>query len=178
MSDEIAQMLANHEAESWSDMEEDDGDAVYDNPRASALERLEAYVDHCFDAYPVVRNNLDRDQVQCCVADWGRRRGQARYNTTMGKQKFGQRVSDSRWKNRTSGSHALFIAEALVGVAPEDDKGVGWKPCVRHELGHLIDYEKRGTSDHGPKFKAVMSQFGEEQNDGQHAHGWAPRVHR
>lgn len=178
MTSEIDKMLANHEAQSWSDIEEEDGDAVYDDARASPLERLESYVDYCFETYPVVENHLDREQVQCCVADWDRRRGQARYNTTMGKRVFGKQVRDKKWRNRTRGSHALFLAKALIGVAPEEDGGVGWKPCVRHELGHLIDYEKRGRSGHGPKFKAVMSQFGEEQNNGKSTHGYAPSYHR
>lgn len=174
---DIDQMLSNHEADTWEDTNSVDS-AVFDDDRADSLERLEAYVDHCFDTYDVVSNNLRRSQVQACVADWGRRRGQARYNAVMGKQKFGKRVSDKKWRRYVDGNHVLFVAEALIGVAPEDDKGAGWKPCVRHELGHLIDYEKRGTSGHGPKFKAVMRQFGHEQNNGQHAHGLAPRVHR
>lgn len=176
-NDTIGAMLDNHKADSWRDVS-DDTEFAFDDDHLSPLERVEEYVDYCFETYDVVSNNLTREQVQCCVADWGRRRGQARYNTRMGKQEFGKRVTDSKWRKYSDGNHVLFTASALVGVKPEDDKGVGWKPCVRHELGHLIDYEKRGTSDHGQKFKAVMRQFGEVENDGQHAHGWAPRVHR
>lgn len=175
--DEISQMLSNHEADSWTEVRGDDA-ALYDDPSAPPLERVEAYVDHCFDAYHVVSNNLYRDQIQVCIADWDRRRGQARYNRRMGKQRFGKQVRNSRWENQRSGVHVLFLAKALVGVPPEEDKGVGWKPCVRHELGHLIDYEERGTSDHGPKFKEVMARFGEEGNNGMSQHGYAPRVHR
>lgn len=174
--DDISQMLSNHEADSWSDVR--GGDALYDDPSAPPLERLESYVDHCFEVYDVVSNNLDREQVQVCIADWDRRRGQARYNTRMKKRRFGKQVRDSKWRKRPRGKHALFVAKALIGVPAEDDKGVGWKPCVRHELGHLIDYEQRGTSGHGPKFKAVMRQFGEDRNDGMSQHGYAPRRHR
>jgi hypothetical protein len=178
MSDDvIGQMLDNHQADSWQDVS-DGTDFEFDNERLSALERVEEYVDYCFETYAVVSAWLDREQVQTCVADWGRRRGQARYKTTMGKQEFGRQVRDSKWREKTDGSHALFIATALVGVPPEDDNGVGWKACVRHELGHLIDYEKRGESGHGPKFKSIMAQFGEAENDGMSTHGYAPRVHR
>jgi len=178
MSDDvIGQMLENHQAESWQDLS-DGTDFEFDNERLSALERAEEYVDYCFETYSVVSTWLDRDQVQVCVADWGRRRGQARRNTRMGKKEFGKRVSDSAWRESKQGSHVLFIATALVGVPPEDDNGVGWKPCVRHELGHLIDYEKRGTSGHDDKFKSIMAQFGEEKNDGMSQHGYAPRCHR
>ena len=170
-------MLSNHEADTWEDTNSVDG-AVFDDDRADPLERLEAYVDHCFDTYDVVSNNLSREQVQACVADWSRRRGQARTNTRMGKQRFGKRVSDTKWRRNVDCKHVVFIAEALIGVGPEDDKGVGWKACVRHELGHLVDYEMRGTSKHDHRFKAVMRQFGNEANDGQHAHGYAPRIHR
>lgn len=178
MSDDIiGQMLANHQAESWRDLS-DGTDYDFDNERLSALDRLTEYVDYCFETYPIVSDNLDRDKVQACVADWGRRRGQARYNTTMRKREFGQQVRDQKWRDRTRGSHAIFVATALIGIPPEQDNGVGWKPCVRHELGHLIDYEKRGTSGHGPAFKSVMAKFGEEKNDGMSAHGLAPRRHR
>jgi hypothetical protein len=176
--DDVSQMMQNHEAQSWSDIEDDDSTATYDDERASPIERLESYIDHCFDAYPIVSRHLDRQQVQACVADWGRRRGQARYNTHMKKQKFGKQVRDSKWREHMNGSFVVFIAEALVGVPPEEDKGVGWKPCVRHELGHIIDYQKRGTSGHDRAFKAVMAEFGEDANDGGHAHGWAPRRFR
>lgn len=178
MSDDvIGQMLNNHQADSWQDLS-DGTNFEFDNEHLPALKRVEEYVDYCFDTYPVVSNNLNREQVQVCVANWGRRRGQARYNTTMQKREFGKQVRDNKWRNRTSGTHALFIATALVGVPPEDDKGLGWKPCVRHELGHLIDYEQRGTSDHSPTFKSVMAKFGEEKNDGMSAHGHPPRYHR
>ena len=175
---DIDQMLSNHKADSWSDVSEDD-DALYDDESADPLTRLEAYIDHCFETYDVVGEYLDRDQVQCCVADWGRRRGQARYHTEMQKQEFGKRVSDSAHRKKVKGTHAMFVATALIGVEPEDDNGAGWKACARHELGHLIDYEKHGkSSGHGRGFKWVMSQFGEETNDGQHAHGYPPRTHR
>lgn len=175
MSTDMDQLLKNVHAESWSDLESDD-EYTFDNERATPLERFESYVDYCFETYPVVYNNLDRENVQTCIADWGRRRGQCRYNKKMKKRKFGKRVASSQEK-RYSSNYVLFLATALVGVPPEHDNGDGWKACVRHELGHAIDYEKRGTSDHGPKFKSVMAQFG-ENNDGQSQHGYAPRYHR
>lgn len=173
----IGQMLDNHEADSWRDLS-DGTDYQFDDEHVVEVDRLAEYVDYCFETYDLVSRHLDRPQVQTCVADWDSRRGQARYNTTMDKQEFGKRVQDSKYRNSTDGLHTIFIATALVGVPPEDDNGVGWKACVRHELGHLIDYEKRGASGHGPKFKAVMDQFGEERNDGMSTHGYAPKYHR
>lgn len=175
--DKIAAMMKNHGANSWDDIVEDA--AAYDDETKDPLTRVEAYVDHCFDAYDVVSEHLTRDRVQVCVADWGRRRGQARYNCQMDKRKFGKRVPDSKYRNFRMGHYSLFLAEALVGVPPKDDKGVGWKACVRHELGHLIDYGKHGSSSgHGARFKRIMDQFGHENNDGQYQHGLAPRAHR
>lgn len=173
---EIDSMLDNHKAESWDDLNESDN-PLYDDPRADALTRVEAYVEHCFETYPVVSNNLDRGQVQVCIADWGHRRGQARLNERYTRQKFGKQVRN-KWSRRIGGNHAVFIATALVGVSAEDDNGAGWKPTVRHELGHVVDYEKRGTSDHSHEFKKIMRQFGHESNDGGYAHGYPPRRHR
>ena len=31
---------------------------------------------------------------------------------------------------------------------------------VPHELAHIVDYRTRGTSDHGPKWKAIMRAIG------------------
>lgn len=170
-------MLSNHKADSWDDMS--DEIALFKDDTADPLVRVQSYVDHCFETYRVVSDNLDRDQVQCCIANWGRRRGQARYNTKMQKQEFGKRVTDSKHRKKSFDTHALFIATALVGIDPKDDNGAGWRACVRHELGHIIDYEKHGqSSGHGSRFKRIMSKFGHENNDGQHAHGYPPRVHR
>lgn len=176
MSDDISAMLSNHNADSWSEVRGDD-DAVYDDPSTPPLERLDAYVDHCFDVYDVVSANLSRDQIQTCIADWDRRRGEAHYNRQMKKRRFGKRVSRTH-KRRRVGQYCVFLAKALVGVPPEDDRGVGWKATTRHELGHVIDHVQRGESDHGPKFKAVMRQFGEDGNDGKSQHGYPPRWHR
>ena len=176
MNDTIGKMLSNHQADSWRDLS-DSTAFEFDDERLSKLERLTEYVDYCFETYPVVSDNIEREAVQTCIADWGRRRGQARYDTTMRKREFGKQVRN-KWRSKTTDSHAIFVASALIGVSPEEDNGVGWKPCVRHELGHLIDYEKRGSSDHGPVFKAVMSEFGEEKNDGMSVHGLPPRLHR
>jgi hypothetical protein len=172
-NDTVSQMLQNHQADTWNDVDT----GSFDNDERPPLARLQSYVDYCFDHYSVVSNNLDRDSVQCCIADWGRRRGQARIGREMDRQTFGKRVPSSA-ENYVVGTHALFLAEALVGVAPDEDNGVGWKACVRHELGHMIDYEQRGECDHGPKFKAVMEQFGHDNNDGQSTHGYMPRVFR
>lgn len=176
----VERMLQNHHSDSFDRDEPDTrtGAAVFDNDGAMPLTRLSAYIDYCFDEYPIVYENLDREQIQACVADWGRRRGQCKYNAVMGKREFGKRVTDSAHRTTVDGKYAVFVAKALIGVPPEDDKGCGWKPTVRHELGHAIDFEQRDTSDHGPKFKAVMQQFGHEPNDGGYAHGYAPRSHR
>lgn len=176
MEETIETMLNNAQADSWSDLNDDD-DYLFTDDRASPLERLESYIDYCFDTYDIVSSTLQKDQIQACVADWGRRRGQCKYNARMARQEFGKQVREKHRRYSPS-NHAVFLSEPLIGVPPEDDKGVGWKACVRHELGHAIDYEQRGTSDHGPKFKEVMSQFGEESNDGGYAHGKAPRRHR
>lgn len=173
---DIDRMLDNVEADSWSDLNDSD-DYVFDDDRADPLDRLTSYVDYCFDTYDVVAHNLDRDQIQTCIADWDRRRGQCKYHARMKRQRFGKQVR-SQHRERVDGHYAVFVAEPLIGVLPEDDKGVGWKPCVRHELGHAIDFEQRDTSDHSRKFKHVMAQFGEDTNNGQHEHGWAPSVHR
>jgi len=173
---DIDQMLANAQADSWSDLE-DDGGYVFDDERASKLERLTSYVDYCFETYPVVSNNLDRDQIQTCVADWDKRRGLCKYDAKMHKREFGKQVRDTHRK-KVRGNYAIFLATPLVGVKPENDRDVGWKACVRHELGHAIDHYDRGESDHSKQFKAVMRQFCEDVNDGQHAHGWAPKLHR
>lgn len=175
MSD-IEQMLSNHQADSWADTV-DASSYVFDDDAKPPLARLESYVDYCFDTYHIVYETLDREQIQTCVADWGKRRGQCRWNKRMTERQFGKRVPRSK-QRASPGEHVVFVATALVGVGPGDDKGVGWKPCVRHELGHAIDYERRGESGHGPLFKNVMAQFGEGANDGQHAHGYPPRVHR
>lgn len=155
------------------------GDAIstYTDEQAPPLKRLESYIDYCFDTYSVVSNTLDRDQIQACVADWDRRRGQCKHEAKMDRQMFNKQVRSSH-RRYEHGHYAIFIAEALIGVLPPEDKGVGWKSTTRHELGHAIDYEERGTSDHGREFKSVMSRFGEDSNNGQHAHGWAPRSHR
>lgn len=174
---DIDQMLDNAHADSWNDLEDDES-YTFENPRASPLERFEAYVDYCFDTYSVVADTLDREQIQACVADWDRRRGQCRYNALMDKRTFGKRVVDSAHRNRVSGNYAIFVSKPLIGVLPEDDNGYGWKQTVRHELGHAIDYQQRGTSDHSSKFKAVMAQFGHDMNDGQCQSGYAPRYHR
>jgi hypothetical protein len=175
MADQIRAMLDNHDADSWGDVVQDT--AAYDDETKDPLTRVRAYVDHCFDAYSVVSNNLDCDQIQVCIADLDRRRGEARKQTEMDKSVFGKRVVDSKHRLHHPFNHCVFIAKELVGVPPEEDNGAGWKACVRHELGHCIDYEKRGVSGHGSKFKAIMAGFG-ENNDGMSTHGWAPRVHR
>lgn len=174
MSETVDAMLANHQADTWSDRQDgDDLRQVYDNERESKLRRLEAYIDHCFEAYPIVYQHLERDRVTACVADWDRRRGQHWWGWTARRQVYGKRIEKSTWR-RESGQHLVFCAKALIGTPPEEDKGIGWKACVRHELGHGIDYTIRGTSGHGPDFKRVMRQFGEEVNDGSSSHGHRP----
>lgn len=171
----IDDMLDNYKADDWTDVS-DDAEYVFDDESRTPLARLQSYVEYCFETYSVL-NTLDRDDIQCCVADWGRRRGEHRSNKKMDKRVFGKRVS-RKHERQSDGNHVIFIASALIGVSPEDDIGVGWKACVRHELGHAVDYEQRGTSDHSHHFKNIMQQFGHDVNDGQHAHGYAPRVHR
>lgn len=173
---ELDRMLDNLHADSWSDTTESE-EWEFEDPRASPLARLESYVDYCFETYPIVYNVLDRDKVTTHVADWGRRRGQHWSNKTFDQRTFGKRV-DSSHREYKEGNHAILLAEALIGVPPKNDNGSGWKACVRHELGHAIDYEKRGSSDHGPEFKSVMAQFGEAHNDGASTHGYPPRYHR
>jgi hypothetical protein len=174
---DIDQMLDNARADSWSDL--DSGESyTFENPRATPLERLESYVDYCFDHYSIVSDQLDRSQVQACVADWGHRRGVCKPNARMKKREFGQRVVDSKHRIKDDSHYAVFVATPLVGVPPEEDDGAGWKPTLHHELGHAIDFEKRGTSDHSDKFKSIMREFNEEPNDGGHAHGLPPRRHR
>lgn len=176
MGEDIDQMLDNMRADSWSDVSSAE-DYVFTEDTRPPLERLESYIDYCFETYDVVSAHLDRGQVQACIADWDKRRGQHRPNTEMRKQVFGKQVR-SKWRKRVEGNHAVFVSKPLIGVPPEDDNGAGWKACVRHELGHAIDHQKRGTSDHGHKFKAIMRQFGEQNNDGGYAHGYYPRSHR
>lgn len=173
---DVAKLVDNMKADSWDEVRDSDED-LFDDPTAPALDRLESYIDHCFEVYDVVSNNLDRDQVQACIADWDRRRGQHRPNSKMTKQQFGKRVPKKHQK-RSTGNSVIFLAKALVGVPPEDDAGMGWKPTVRHELAHAIDHSKRGTSDHGPYFKAVTRKFGHEENDGMSMHGYRPDMHR
>lgn len=165
-------MLQNHKADSWDEATQT---PVYDDETVPNLDRLQAYVDHCFEEYAVVSDHLNREQVQCCVADWDRRRGQARPNKKPSKRVFGKRVLNKHF-TRHDNRHVLFVAKALIGQPPENDKGVGWKACVRHELGHIIDYARRGRSGHDSAFKHIMALFGEEVNDGQHSHGYRPDV--
>lgn len=172
---DISQMLDNHDADSWSDVSDSDS-YVFGDASKQPLTRLESYVGYCFETYSVL-DTLDRDQIQTCIADWGRRRGQCKYDARMAKREFGQRVTDSTHRNDVDGNYAVFVAEALVGVPPEDDNGAGWKGTVRHELGHAIDHHDRGTSGHDAAFKRVMRSFG-EGNDGMSQHGWPPRRHR
>lgn len=157
--------------------EKSDDEYSFTDENASPLKRLESYIDYCFDTYDIVYKSLDRDRVQACTADWGRRRGQCKYNAQMKIQEFGKRVP-SKYREYQTGRYAIFIAEALVGVSPEDDNGKGWKTTVRHELGHAIDHQRRGQSDHSKKFKQVMTLFGEERNNGQSSGGLPPRRHR
>jgi hypothetical protein len=166
----IDTILENHKSNSFDEQPSE-------QQQMSKVEKLRAYVDECFEKYDIVSDNLDRDRIGAHIADWNRRRGQCRYNKSYSKAEFGGRVT-KKHETYTRGKHSIFIATALVGVPPKDDKGVGWKACVRHELGHAIDYEQRGRSDHSAKFKAVMSKFDNESNDGGYAHGYRPDVHK
>ena len=167
----IDAMLENHKKNSFESEDEDKSSS------RTPVEKVRAYVDKCFEQYDIVSDTLDRDQISAYTADWDRRRGQCRYNKTYTKDRFGGRVTSTH-ERYTPSNHSIFIAEALVGVPPKEDRGVGWKACVRHELGHAIDYEQRGTSDHGPKFKNVMVSFNNSANDGGYAHGYRPDVHK
>lgn len=175
-NDTIAAMLENHSATGWNDTI-DDSDALYQDETKPKIERLRSYIDHCFETYPIVYNNLERGQVQACVVNWDRRRGQCKYNKYAKKPIFGKRIT-SKHLRYEQGNYIIAVASGLVGVPTEKDQGVGWLATVRHELGHAIDHKHRGTSDHSSKFKQVMRQFGEPNNDGKSQHGWSPKSHR
>lgn len=40
--------------------------------------------------------------------------------------------------------------------APESEQ----KDTVLHEIAHALDFEERGTSDHGPRWKAIARRVG------------------
>lgn len=174
MSDTIEQMLNNSKAESWGDLSDD---YIFDDDTKEPLDRLNSYVDYCFDTYDVVSENLTRARIQTCTADWDRLRGKCKYNAKMDKRTFGKRVTDSSWRKHRNGRYAVFVAKALIGVEPDRDNGLGWKHTVRHELGHAIDYEQRQTSGHDEKFKKVMRQFG-DGDEGKCVSGYMPKYFR
>jgi len=180
----VDQMLDNHEAESIAEVRDESTHArsvpsnVYDDETCDPLTRLQSYIDYCFERYDFISDYLDRDDVQCCTANWDNKRGYARSNWKMEKQKFNKRVT---WKARgslTDGHNVLILGRHLIGTPPEKDNGVGWKACARHELGHLIDWQIRGVIDHSAKFTELMERFGHENNDGQCAHGYGNGYHR
>lgn len=183
--DTISQMLENHAKDTFDTPDSDESVAVarpshadvFDNINATPLERHEAYVDYLFENHEFLGEHVDRGKLQVCVADWDKRRGQARYNCKMKKVEFGGRVHDTKWRTRRRGHYSIFVSKPLVGVPPSRDKGKGWKKTVRHELGHVVDHVQRGTSDHGPKFKEVMSLFGPNEGDG-YCGGYYPSYHR
>lgn len=167
----IDAMLDNHSADSFTDVQEQTT-PVFDDENESKLTRLRAYVDNLFMEYPWLENYLNRNNIQVCIANWDSTRGQAYPFTQFSKDEFGKRIHHTH-KHNSSG-HAMVLARGLVGATPELDNGIGWKHCVRHELGHVYDFGKRGKSDHSKQFKKTMAKFSHHNNNGQSAHGKRP----
>lgn len=67
-----------------------------------------------------------------------------------------RRLGICRWERRGRRARVISLSRFYAAEG-------GWaimEDVVRHEIAHAIDYETRGTSDHGPIWKAIARRVG------------------
>lgn len=133
-----------------------------------ALDDLRRIISETFDSNPWLTDHLDPDQIHAAVADWPRRRGQAKYDQRPTEHVFGERVPGSKIVSDT-GEYTVLIASDIY------EKDLEWEDTAVHEIAHCVahamydEYPKRtrnGTSNgdplasHGPKWKQLAKRLG------------------
>jgi len=116
---------------------------------------------------PWLSEHVIQKNIHVAVADWPRRRGQARYNQRPTEHVFGERVPGSKIVNDV-GEYTVLVATDIY----END--LDWEDTVIHEIAHCVahamydEYPKRtrdGTSNghpfasHGSKWKRVAKRL-------------------
>lgn len=134
----------------------------------AALDDLRRIIRKTFFQNPWLSEHILQKNVHAAVADWPRRRGQAKYNQRPTEHVFGERVPGSKIKSDT-GEYTVLIAIDIY------EKDLEWEDTVKHEIAHCVahamydEYPKRtrnGTSNghpmasHGPKWKEVAKRLG------------------
>ena len=134
----------------------------------NALDAARRVVNEAFVENDWLSDHLSVDDITVAVADWPRRRGQAKYNQRATEHVFGERVPKSKIE-RATGEYTVLIAEGIY----END--MGWKDTVLHEVAHCVAHAKHdvypkrtrnGTSNghelasHGPVWKQLAEKIG------------------
>jgi len=174
MTDELSQALNNLEAIKNGDDPTESSEAAAAsvstadavNTAASvpsdsgndALDAARRVVHGAFAENEWLSDHLSVDDITVAVADWPRRRGQAKYNQRATEHVFGQRVPKSKIESVT-GEYTVLMATGIY------ENEMGWRDTVLHEVAHCVAhanhdvYPKRvrnGTSNghelasHGP----------------------------
>lgn len=133
-----------------------------------ALDDLRRIISETFAENPWLNDYLDQSQIHAAVADWPRRRGQAKYNQRPTEHVFGERVPGSKIVSDT-GEYTVLIATDIY------EKDLEWEDTVIHEVAHCVAHAKydvypkrtrNGTSNghpmasHGPKWKEIAKRLG------------------
>jgi len=78
-----------------------------------ALDDLRRIIREAFAKNPWLTDHLNQDRIHAAVADWPRRRGQAKYNQKPTEHVFGERVPGSKIVSST-GDYTVLIATDIV----------------------------------------------------------------
>lgn len=186
MTDELSQALNNLEAIKNGDDPTESSEAAAAsvstadavNTAASvpsdsgndALDAARRVVHEAFAENEWLSDHLSVDDITVAVADWPRRRGQAKYNQRATEHVFGQRVPKSKIESVT-GEYTVLMATGIY------ENEMGWRDTVLHEVAHCVAHAKHdvypkrvrnGTSNghelasHGPVWKKLARKIGAE----------------
>jgi len=105
----------------------------------------------------VVRNIIDdlevnRDSIDLCTVEWNTLNGQARYNATASKRHYGKKASTDFQKD----NYVILVNRKILKQGNENE----FIDTVLHELAHLEDYIRRGTSGHDFEWKKLVQKIG------------------
>jgi len=137
-SEQVSQAISNLSADTMADV----------RGAQTPLQQVTNEVEAVYDEYDWVSDCIPRARVHCEVTDsFKSKHGQAQYNR---KTANGPLIE---------GHHVIRIAEQIVGEDEHD-----WRDTVRHELAHVLAYERNGQSSpgHGPLWKETADDIGAE----------------
>jgi len=107
----------------------------------------------------IVKNTIEQydlevnhNEIDLCTVEWKRLNGQARYNAMALKRHYGKKASTDYQKD----NYVILVNRKIL----EQGNKEKFIDTILHELAHVEDYVRRGTSDHSYEWKRLAQKIG------------------